>query len=496
MTSGLGLRARGRFLIFPTLSLGGALLLGAALGVHPLLAVVLLAMAAALVLAFLTPVTHLTLLLVLTVVVPYSFQDRSIGSAGIVPSDVLLLAGLLRSGVVLLVEGADPRRRMAGWMCGLFLVGLVFQLIHGLRGGAGVSAAGAEFRHTLAYGVLLVGLPIVADKEGRRRILKGLLLVGLLLGFWGVAQWALDIPYNVAGDVGVRNGVRLTTGGRGQIQGGIYGFPVAMAVAYAVLLSGVLRSLASRVAVQAVLVLNAVALLLTFERTFWVAAAVAIAFVTLRLGGSSRLRGLVWTPVGALVGAAATAVLAPGEFVTARERLLSIGQYGSDNSLLYRLIESQHVVAKIVEHPIAGSGFADTIFWGRPYAGVPPQAYAFSHNAYLWLSWKLGIPLTVLLVVLILRAIFWRGSVEDNHLYSAARTGCQGALLALLIISVTWPALRILSITPVIGLFVAMCSVSGQSAPSDPTRHPPPRELTNPISPSAPRSAAERSAAS
>ena len=87
----------------------------------------------------------------------------------------------------------------------------------------------------------------------------------------------------------------------------------------------------------------------------------------------------------------------------------------------------------------------------------------------------LGAVWTILLL-----AIFWRGSVGEDHLYSAARTGCQGALLALLIISVTWPALRILSITPVIGLFVAMCSVSAQSDRSTPARHPPDPGLANP----------------
>lgn len=469
MPVALDLRDR---LLFPALVLLVALTYGALVGSRPLYALALFGLGVTLALAFVAPVTHLTLLLILTVVVPYSFQNQSIGSAGLVPSDVFLLTGLVRAGVVLVLYGADRRRLLAGALCGVFLVGAVLQLVHGLHGGAEVSAAGAEFRHLLAYGTLLVALPIVGDPRGRRRLLQGLLLVGLLLGLWGIAQWVLNISYGAAGDVGVRSGVRLTTGGRGQVQGGLYDFPVAIGLAYAVLISGVLRSLWSRAAVLAVLGLNSVSMLLTFERTFWVGAVVAVAFASLRLSGRSRVRALIWTPLAALLGVAALAALAPTELVTARERLLSINQYGSDNSLRYRVIESRHVVAKVHEHPIIGSGLADTIWWGRPYAGVPPQSYAFSHNGYLWMAWKLGIPLTLLLFALILLAIFWRGPPGEERLYAAARAGCQAGLLAVLVINVTWPAARILSITPVIGLFIAMCAVTSASARGAPGRAP------------------------
>ena len=457
MPFALDLRDR---LMFPAVALAAALLFGALLGAAPLMALAVFGLGATLALAFVAPVTHLTLLLVLTVVVPYSFQNQSVGSAGLVPSDVFLLTGMLRAGVVLAMYGSDRRRLLAAGLCGVFLVGATIQLIHGLQSGAEVSDAGAEFRHVLAYGALLVALPIVADPRGRRRLLKGLLVVGLLLGMWGLAQWVLNISYGAAGDVGVRSGVRLTTGGSGQIQGGLYAFPVAVGLAYAALISGALQSTWSRVAVVAALAVNAVSMLLTYERTFWVAAVVALAFVSLRLGGRSRLRALIWTPLAALLAVAALAALAPTEFVTARERLLSINQYGSDNSLRYRLIESRHVIAKIEEHPIAGSGLADTIWWGRPYAGVPPEAYAFSHNGYLWMAWTLGIPRTAQLIVLILLAIFWRGPPGEDRLYAAVRAGCQGGLLALMVISVTWPAFRILAITPAIGLFIAICAAS------------------------------------
>ena len=107
MPLALDLRDR---LLFPASVLALALIFGGLLGARPLLALALFGLVATLALAFVAPVTHLTLLLILTIVVPYSFQNQSIGSAGLVPSDAFLLTGMVRAGVVLLMYGADRRR--------------------------------------------------------------------------------------------------------------------------------------------------------------------------------------------------------------------------------------------------------------------------------------------------------------------------------------------------------------------------------------------------
>lgn len=451
----VGLRAH--FLV-AALAVLAALVMGAMIGAMPLTAVTIFGGLLVCALAFLAPVTHLTLLLLLTVVVPYSVQNSLTGPAGGVPSDAFLLTGLLRAAVALLSSPLDLRRAVAAGGCILFIAGAFLQLLHGLRVGADLSVAGAEFRQLLSYGTVLIAVPILTDPKSRARLLRGLLLVGLALGLFGVAQWFLKLPFGAAGDVGVREGVRLTTGGRGQVQGGLFGFPVAVAVAYAALASAHLRAARERALVLAVLGLNAAALLLTFERTFWVGAIAAIGFVTLRLAPGPRLRAVLLAPLLALVGFAALAVLAPAELVTARERLLSINQYGSDNSLRYRLIESEHVLAKIRERPVVGWGLGDTIWWGRPYAGVLPSAHKFSHNGYLWLAWKIGIPLTLIISLLIVLGILWRGPPSRDRLYATVRIGCQAALFALALINITWPSLRTPAITPVIGLLIAVAA--------------------------------------
>src|SRR4051812_17734546 len=88
------------------LALAGALALaaiaGAAAATQPLLVLALVAAVACLLLAFAAPVTHLSLLIFMTAVAGNSIQQRVGGS--VLPSDVLLLTGLLRAAVVLLEQ--------------------------------------------------------------------------------------------------------------------------------------------------------------------------------------------------------------------------------------------------------------------------------------------------------------------------------------------------------------------------------------------------------
>src|SRR5436190_2084 len=60
------------------------------------------------VLAFRAPVVHLTILLVFTAVVGYSLQHK-LGSH-LLPSDAMLLTGLLRASVMLMRQRLEPRR--------------------------------------------------------------------------------------------------------------------------------------------------------------------------------------------------------------------------------------------------------------------------------------------------------------------------------------------------------------------------------------------------
>lgn len=443
---------------------GGALIYGALVATAPRLAIALIAATALVVLTFALPVAHFTLLIVATAIVPYTIQNRvgiggGTGSPGLVISDVLLLSGLARATYALLASPRLTFSELTG--IGLLLLYLSLTTAQFLRGvfadGAGLSQAGDELRSLNGVAAMLIALPLLRQEGSRRRLLNGLLGVGLALGLWGVAQWALQLGFS--GGFGLRQGVAQTTTGGAQLQGGLYGFPVAVALSFAALLSGELRSTPVRWLVICTLALNGICVVLTFERTFMLITVMACALIVLRAGRGQRARALLTLPIAAALICVPLAVLSPTTLTTARERLFSLGQYGQDQAVRDRVVESQHVIEQIRLHPALGSGLGAAIWWGRPENGVPPRIDYFSHNGFLWTAWKLGIPGAILLFGSLVLAALRRGRAVGTPLFSMVAVGAQAALLGLIVACVTFPSVMARPITPTMGLLLALCAM-------------------------------------
>lgn len=463
--------------LVPVAALAAAVF-GALAARAPLLAIGVVGLALLLVFAFRHPVAHLWVLLVVTGIVPYGLQNAygiggGAGQAGLLVSDVLLLVGVVRAVAALSVQRLARGTLAAAGLAVVLLAIFTLQMAHGLLGGSDLSGAGNEFRILLGFGgTLLVALPILIDEAARPRLLGGLLLAGLVLGLWGIAQWTLDLSFSYEGgaDVGVREGVDLTTTGRGSLQGGLYGYPVAVILAFAALLSGARMSAWTRLAVVAVLTLNAIGCLLTFERTFWVVTLLGCGVVALRSGHLQRAKALVAAPAFLAVGLVAMYVLSPATLTTAQQRFLSIGQYGNDPSVSYRLLEARYTVAEIRARPVTGSGLGATIFWGRPAEQVRAEEEFFVHNGYLWLAWKLGIPAALLLYGAVALGIVRPGRARGTPAWAGAVRGAQAALLALMIASVTFPAFTTLAITPTLAVALGLCAMPRLAPTAAPRR--------------------------
>jgi hypothetical protein len=448
------------YLLLPVLA-GAAVVYGAMVAVNPYLAAAAIGAGVIVAICCFWPVANLALLLLLTAIVPYGLQNQfglggGAGSAGLLPSDALLLMGMAVAILLLLQERITPRAQVMLMLLGAVLFLAFLGFVHGILLGREKSAVGSEFRFLLGYAAFLPALPVLADAMRRQRFYKALIGLGLLLGLWAIIQWTVALPFSDAGDAGVRSGVLHTSGGRGQIQGGLFGFPIAVILSFSVLLSGRLQSRSGKLAVAAVMALNAVGVLLTFERTFWVATVLGCLVVIAKAGAPQRARAIVVAPFIVMLAFGALSTFAPGTLTTAQQRLLSIGQYNSDTSVRYRVVESEHVLDRIKQHPALGSGFADSIYWGRPWEQVPATEEVFSHNSYLWLSWKIGLLSAALLVGLILWAALTRGGAPGPPVNRAMRNGAQAALLALLVEAVTFPSLNSLSVTPAAGILLAM----------------------------------------
>ena len=451
--------------LLAALGVPAALLFGAVVALSPLMAAGAVVGAGVLVAAFLFPVAHLAVLLALTAIVPYEVMNSyglggGRGNAGLLISDVFLLSGLARALAVL------GRERLRGFEAALFLATLgllavvLLQLFHGLHSGHAVGTAGNEARILLGFGTALIALAIARDPDGRARLLRALVGAGIALGVAGILQWFLGAAVFGSADFGVREGVSYTTEGRGQLQGGLYSYPIVVIVGFAALAALPSGSGGARTALLVMVGLSAVGALLTFERTFWVVAILGCAFVALRARRIERGKVILASVTAGAVALMLTAALSPGTFTTARERLLSIGQYGSDNSVAYRLRESRFVAAEIREAPIDGSGLGATVYWGRPSEGVRAEDLSYSHNGYLWLAWKIGVPAAILVFGLVALAVLMRPARNaEDPLMETITVGCQGALFALLVVNVTFPSVSALSSTPTAGVLLAFCAV-------------------------------------
>lgn len=452
--------------------------------VKPLVALALAGAVALAGVAVLPPEYLLAGVVLLTAIVPYGVQKTfgiggGTGSPGLLLSDVLLLAALLRTVPAVLRLRTDSRVRRGVVLVAVFLTVAAVQFGRGVLSGRNLSTVGYEFRVLLGFATFLVAVPVLADARRRRRFFATLPALGLLLGLWGIGQWAFNLHFSQAADAGVRAGVRLTSSGRGQLQGGLFAFPVALLVALAAAMSGEIQTVRVRVLLISIVVLNLVCLVLTYERSFWVATTLAAGFVVLKSGAAQRLRAVVAGTGVLLVSSAALATLAPNTLVAARERLLSLSQYGSDFSVKYRVAESHHVWQQITAHPIVGSGLGSSIFFGRPWDLVPPQSYTFSHNGYLWLAWRLGLPAACLMFVLLFLAIrpFGRstaasqrpGAGPDDRLLISLQNGARSGLVALALTSVTFPIFNQLGITATMGVLMALGVWHAAPAPEDGT---------------------------
>jgi hypothetical protein len=452
--------AERRSLAIPAVS-AIALAAGALTAAEPKPMLGLLAAGGVVLLTFRRPVTSLVLLVFLTCVVPYGIQNRfgvggGQGSPGLLLSDLLLMASLARAALVLAHKPMDRRVLRVTSLMLLFLSVVALQLVHGLGAGHDVSRAGQECRVLLGFGTFLVVLSIADDEGAWRSLLRGLVAMGILLGLWGIAQWFGHFSFGAAGDVGIRQGVRLTSDGTGQLQGGEYGFPVVVIACGAALIYGGVRTPRARAALWAAVALNAVSCLLTFERTFWLSALFGLAYTVLRAPGARRAKFLLGAPFVIVLAIVVLGAASPRTLSTAQQRLLSLGQYSSDDSVRYRVVESRAVLAQVRAHPLAGAGLAGEIFWGQPWAQVPPKSYAYSHNGYLWLAWKLGIPGAAILILVIAFAVLLRAPPFDDTVSAGVRRGAQGALLGLLLATMTFPSFNTLSITPAMGVLIAL----------------------------------------
>ena len=442
-----------------------AAITGAAAAQAPRMAIGVVVAGLVLLLALRAPVAHLLALVALTTIVPLAVQARfgsggDVNAAGVLPSDVFLVTGLVSAFVSLPHQPLRRLTSLAGALIAVFLAAAALQLVHAMVLGRPLSGVGGEFRALLGFGAVLIALPILGRPDQRSRLLVGLGGLGLVLGLWGVAQFALHLRFsdpNAPIDPS-----SFTTGG---LVVGMFAFPLAAIVALAVLTGAPPASRAGRALLYAVLSTNAAAVVMTFERTFVVTMLAGFAVVFLRSVGRQRIRIVVLGAAVATGCVLGLAIASPAALDAYGARLASIRTAQSDPSVTYRVDESRQVAGQIRSDPLTGSALGATILIGRPGTTLPLAPRRYAENGYLWLAWKLGLPAALLLLTALGLAVFAPRTPGEDLGSLILRRGCQAGVLSILLASISFGSFTQIGMTAATGVLVALCIATPMRAP-------------------------------
>lgn len=255
--------------------------------------------------------------------------------------------------------------------------------------------------HVLAYVLVLPILIVNLDlsREQLMLLLKGAIALALLKAALGLVVMA------AGGSVELDGGTRLT-----------YYEPTANWVILIALL-GTVAAIAGGLPKErwmaiAVPLLTA-SLLLSYRRSFWIAALLGLLLVVLL--GTSRRGRRVMVPALVLVGIAIWTVgsiqFQAQTPLASRVESLAPSKLESNAQDRYRLDERVNVIAEIERHPIAGIGLQQD--WRATERPLPIEHVAgrqYVHFALLWWWMKLGILGAAAFVSLLIAALLlsWR----------------------------------------------------------------------------------------
>jgi O-antigen ligase len=321
-----------------------------------------------------------------------------------------------------------------------------------------------ELRPLLAY---LLVFPLVSGARDWRRLRAGVLL---LLGA-GVVSAGISIV-----EYGLGFGSTATfSGGALRVEPATFLLPLIVSV-WAITYLAYAPTRRLRSATLCVAAVAICGLFFTFSRGAWLAL-IAGGFTVLALLRPRR-RGRALGRVVLMVALAASSVAlfnsisarqVPDPFLAGFDRLSSIGQYQTDVSSRYRVVEWSTAIGEIQRHPLTGIGLGTSITFMNPMFSSQSDTYGFAfstyyiHNSYLWFALKLGIVGAGLFFALIARAC-WMALVGYRRARDSREEivllACLGSLVAVLVLSIAGPHLNVDSATPVVAALIAGIEVA------------------------------------
>lgn len=404
------------------------------------------------------------------------FEDRlplvPIGVGSLHIPDVFLLALL---GLIVLRWLVEPDFKIVrtpfDWpLLAFYGLTLLSTVIAILRSSVGFNMAFRGVRVVTYYLTFFVVTNLV--REGRQilLLLRGLFLLATVVAVAMIAQFLLG------GAVSILPGRVETLTTQGVSYGGIARIlPPGQSIVLGTFVVATVTLVLDRFRLVSTLrfiqwCFLGLGLLLTFNRSSWVAIAVALLFLMCLVRGQNRKRLVGW---GLVVALSAAIILLPvlAEPGSRLARLASasmerlgtlagVGKVLADSSFQWRYPEYEHALPQVVSHPLLGLGL------GARYRSRDPrldwegfEGGAYIHNGHLWIMMKSGLlgylSLMWLSLNFLLRGFKCWQLIPDVRMKGTV-LGFTLTYLGMLLIAVVDPVLMTWSWTPVIGLMVGL----------------------------------------
>jgi O-antigen ligase len=358
-----------------------------------------------------------------------SFYD--VVAVKLTPQDMLLLAGL--TGVLLRFVTESERPRLPEPLTAPLLL-LAAAVLAGVIVGhySHMVSVGELFHRTLTSSyIILIPLLAVNVVRGTRALKISLAIGAGLATFKGVS------------------GVYAAFAGLGStVESETISYLNAVPnLTMLIFTLGVVAALVRRVKVPGWMLAGApiafLALVVSYRRSFWIAAALTIIVVIII---ASRRRGRTVVAIGAVALAlAVVGIVAVGSSenpqaspLVQRAQTLSPGEFGSNRGDRYRMDERKNVLQNIREHPLTGIGLG--VPWQVHYPLAETHDRRYAHVAFLWFWLAFG-PLGAIAYAFLLFSALWTAArLWRRHPDSTVQVGAIaafGGVLALAIVELT-----------------------------------------------------------
>ena len=406
----------------------------------------------------------------------YALPSIPIGVGHLIVSDIILFFAL---GIILLRGWVEPGFGFKHTPLDIPLLAFygvaIFSTVISISNSTNtLNQSLGEVRTVNLYLTFFVVTNLIRDEKHLRRLLSGIFVLATLVALLMIAQYFLgDVTQILPGRVETLFTAGTSDPGVTRILPPGQSLVLVALIAIPILL--IFDKTQSKFIIRFLqLIPLGIAVLLTFNRNFWVAVILAFLLIAFLVSIPDKVRYfniatwtavfavMIFVPLVSLFGAPAQNFL---DSTATRFATLLNPNTLNEGSLQYRYVENQYALPQIAAHPLIGLGLgADyrtrdgRIDFGRPSY----DALAYIHDGHLWMILKTGLIgylLFVLTLFLFIKRCLsnWR-KIRDPYLRTIVLSFAI-TMIGLLPATLVNPIFSKSYWTPLLGIMMGTCEV-------------------------------------